>query len=102
MYTVLVVKRVEFVNDRMSRIVLRSRWSYIIVLNTHAPSEEKIGDSKDSIYEELEDVFGHFPKYRMKILLRDFNRKWVERLFTNRQLGMRVYIKLVMIMLLEQ
>ena len=26
-------------------------------------------------YEELEQVFDHFPKYDMKILLRDFNAK---------------------------
>jgi hypothetical protein len=31
------VKRVEFVSDRMSYIILRSRWCNIIVLNVHAP-----------------------------------------------------------------
>jgi hypothetical protein len=30
---------------------------------------------KDSFYEELEDVFDHFPKYHTKILLGDFNAK---------------------------
>ena len=42
------VKRVEFVRDRMSYIVLRGRWCNIIVLNVHAPIEEKSDDSKDS------------------------------------------------------
>jgi hypothetical protein len=37
------------------------------------PSEEKSDDSKDSLYEELEQVFNHFPKYHIKILLWDFN-----------------------------
>ena len=69
------VKRVEFVSDRMSYVVLRGRWCNIIVLNVHAPSEEKSGNSKDSFYEELEQVFDHFPKYDMKILLGDFNAK---------------------------
>ena len=41
----------------------------------HAPTEEKSDDSKDSLYEELEKVFSHFPKYNMKILLGDFNAK---------------------------
>jgi len=41
----------------------------------HAPSEEKSDDSKDSFYEELEQVFYHFPKYHMKILLGEFNAK---------------------------
>ena len=41
-------KRVEFVSDRMSYIVLRGRWFNIIVLNVCAPSEDKSDDSKDS------------------------------------------------------
>jgi endonuclease/exonuclease/phosphatase family metal-dependent hydrolase len=41
----------------------------------HATTEKKSGDSKDSFYEELEQVFDHFPKYHMKILLGDFNAK---------------------------
>jgi hypothetical protein len=69
------VKRVEFVNDRVSYIVLRDRWCNIIVLNVHAPSEEKSDESKDSFYEELGQVFYHFPKCHMKILLGDFNSK---------------------------
>jgi len=32
-------------------------------------------DSKDSFYEELEQVFDHFLKFHMKILLGDFNTK---------------------------
>jgi hypothetical protein len=66
------VKRVEFVNDRMSYIILRSYWFHIIVLNVHAPTEDKI-DVKDSFYEELECIFNKFPKYHMKILLGDFS-----------------------------
>jgi hypothetical protein len=41
----------------------------------HAPSEEKSDDSKDSLYEELEQVLDHFPKCRIKILLGNFNAK---------------------------
>jgi exonuclease III len=32
------IKRVAFVSDRMSYIVLRGRWCNIIVLNAHAPT----------------------------------------------------------------
>jgi hypothetical protein len=59
----------------MSYVVVRGRWCNIIVLNVHAPTEEKGDDSKDSFYEELEQVFDHFPKYHMNILLGDFNAK---------------------------
>ena len=69
------VQRVEFVSGRVSYIVLRGCWCNIIILNVHARSEEKSDESKDSFYEELEQVFYNFPKYHMKILFRDFNVK---------------------------
>jgi len=69
------VKIVEFVSDRLSYIVLRSHSRNITVVNVHAPSEEKSDESKDSFYEDLEQVFDDFPKYHMKMLLGDFNAK---------------------------
>jgi hypothetical protein len=68
------VKGAEFVGDRMSHIVLRDRWCNIIVLNAHTPSEEKSDDSKDS-FDKEDQVSHHIPKYKMKILLGDFNAK---------------------------
>jgi len=59
--------------------VLRGRWRNIIVVNVHAQSGEKSEESKDSFYEELEQVFDHFTKYHTKILLGDFNAKLGER-----------------------
>jgi len=38
---VSAVKRVQFVSDSLSYIMLRGRWHNIIVVNVHAPSEEK-------------------------------------------------------------
>ena len=63
---------------------------------------KKSDKSKDSFYEELEQVFDHFPKYHMKILLGDFNAKvGRERIFSSQQLGRRVSIRIVMIMGLD-
>jgi hypothetical protein len=56
-------------------IILTGRWCDIIVLNVHAPTENKINGMKDSFYEELERVFDKLPKYHMKILLGDFSAK---------------------------
>ena len=60
---------------RISYIVLRVRWFNNIVLNVHVQSEEKSGYSKDRFDEELEQIFDHFPKYCMKIILGYFNAK---------------------------
>jgi hypothetical protein len=54
---VSAVKRVEFVSDRVLYILMRGRWCNIIVLNVHAPSEDKSDDSKDSFYVEWKQVF---------------------------------------------
>ena len=43
---VSAVKRVEFVSNRLSYIVLRGRWRNIILLNVHAPSDEKVRSQK--------------------------------------------------------
>jgi hypothetical protein len=42
------VKRVWFLSDRMSYIILRGSWCHIIVLKVHDPTEDKIDDLKDS------------------------------------------------------
>jgi len=52
----------------MSCVVLKDRWFSIIVLNFHAPSEEKSDYAKDRFYEELEQVFDHFLKCHIEIL----------------------------------
>jgi endonuclease/exonuclease/phosphatase family metal-dependent hydrolase len=41
----------------------------------HAPTEDKDDDVKDSFYEVLEQVFYQFPRYRITILLGNFNAK---------------------------
>jgi hypothetical protein len=73
--SISAVKRVEYVTDRMSYIILRGCWCHINVLNIHAPTEDKTDDVKYSFCEELERVFDKFPKYHMKILLGDFSAK---------------------------
>jgi hypothetical protein len=43
------VKRVMFVSDRMSYIILRGRWCHVIVLNVHTPTEDETDDVKGSL-----------------------------------------------------
>jgi hypothetical protein len=63
----------------MSYIILRGRWCHIIVLNVHAPTEDKTDDVKGSFYKELECVFDKSPKYHMQILLGNFSAKVGEK-----------------------
>jgi hypothetical protein len=69
-----VIKRVEFISDRMSHTILGSQW-HDIFLNMHAPTEDKSVYIKYTIYEELDCIFNQFPKHHMKILLGDFTAK---------------------------
>jgi hypothetical protein len=41
------VKTVEFVSDRISYIILTGSWCPVIVLNFHAPTEDRIDDVKE-------------------------------------------------------
>jgi hypothetical protein len=88
---------VEFAGDGMLYIILRGHWCDI-VLNVHAPKEDKIDDMKDSLDKELECVFDKFPKYHMKIVLGDFIVKvsWEDIFLPT--VSYESYIELVMIM----
>jgi hypothetical protein len=55
------VKRVEFVSDRMSYIILRGRWYNIIVLNVHAPTEDKIDDKTPYTKEAFKAIAPNVP-----------------------------------------
>jgi hypothetical protein len=54
-------------------ITLRGCSCDIIVLDVHAPTEDKSDDVKDRFYGELEQVFYKFPNCHMKVLLGDYN-----------------------------
>jgi hypothetical protein len=58
----------------------------------HAPTEDKSDDMKDTLHEEVERQAPH------ENFVRRFQCKSVEKTFSNQQSGMRVYMKLVMIM----
>jgi hypothetical protein len=82
------VKRVKFIRNRMSYIIIRRRLCDIIVLNVHETTEDKSDDMKNRFYEELESVLDQFPKYHMKILFGDFTeKKWVQKVFPTRNRG---------------
>jgi hypothetical protein len=59
------MKRVEFVRDRISYIILRGHWCDIIVLNARPVTDDKT----DDFYEELERVFDKFLKYYTKFVV---------------------------------
>jgi hypothetical protein len=82
----LAVKWVEFVSDRAPYIILRGYRCHIIVLNIHSPTVDKTYDVKDSFYEELEHIFSKLPKYQMKTVLGDINKKYAEKTLLNQQL----------------
>jgi len=64
--------RVYVLSDRMSRIVLGSRWCNIVVLNAHATTDSKSDDltagSMSNYYTYSVTFLRH-----MKIMLGDFN-----------------------------
>jgi hypothetical protein len=89
------------VSDRISCIVLRCRWCNIIVLSAHAKREEKSDNSKNRFYEELNQVFPHFPMYNMVILLEDFNAKLRRGNIFKPTGGMRIYMGMIINIVLD-
>ena len=84
---VSAVKRVEFVSDRMSYTVLKGRWCNTVIFSMHAANEKESNDSKDSFYEELEQVFDEMPNVPYEHFYGILMQKWEMRIFSNRQIG---------------
>jgi hypothetical protein len=82
----------------MSYIILKGVWCHIIVLNVHAAIEDKIDDVKDSFYEELKRVFDSTRIIAHENSVRKFQSQCRQEDILSRQLGMKVYTKLIMIM----
>jgi len=53
------------------------------VVNVHAPSEEKREEVKDSFYEELEEVFDHFPNITLHIIIHIIKIQYFSMFFGN-------------------
>ena len=68
------VENIEFVNERLSYVTIRTRWCNTVLINVHAPTDEANND-KVTFYDELERLFDRLPKYNTKIVLGDFNAK---------------------------
>jgi hydroxypyruvate isomerase len=71
----------------MTYIISRDRWYDIIVLNVHAPTEDKIDHVNGRFYEKLECLIGKFHKHHMKILLEDFNANVGSEYFFKPRIG---------------
>jgi hypothetical protein len=85
----------------MSYVIITGRWCDIIVLNVHAPTDDKTV-MKKRFYGELERVFDKFSKYHMKILLGTFIAKvGREDIFKPTVGSKSLHEKKVMIMKLE-
>jgi hypothetical protein len=69
------VRKVEFIGDRMSYIILRGHQCDIIFLNVHGLCEDKSDDVKDSFCGKLGHVFDQFSRYDMERLLGDISVK---------------------------
>jgi hypothetical protein len=63
-----------------------------------APNEDESDNMKDKFYKELKLVLDQFPKYHMKILLRDFNAELGREVFFKKTIRNERCMKLVMIM----
>jgi hypothetical protein len=59
--SISAVKRVEFVSDGMTYIVLRCRWCHSIS-ELSCLNRDEIYDVKDRFYEKLDRVFDKFPR----------------------------------------
>jgi hypothetical protein len=86
------VNKIVFFGNNTSYIVLRG--CNVTVFNVHAPHEGNVIIQKRVFMRNQR-------KYHTINLLGDFNKKLGERIFLNQTFGMRVYVRILMISVLE-
>jgi len=69
-----IVKDFRDISPRISTLILRTRDFRIVLINAHAPTEEKYDEEKEEIYSTLEDTMDTAVG-DVKIVLGDFNAK---------------------------
>jgi hypothetical protein len=99
-FPVCTYRQVECKVSSCSDVMLRGLRCNVIVLNSRALTENKSDELKGSFYDKLEQIFDQSPKCRLKILLEKFSAKWVTE-DINRQWGMIVYMKILMVMVVS-
>ena len=76
LFWVIIAQQVVVISNRRFRTTFRSHaQGFFFFLILEPWGWDRSDESKDSFYEELEQVFDHFPKYHMKMLVGDFNAK---------------------------
>ncbi|XP_045494840.1 craniofacial development protein 2-like [Colias croceus] len=69
------VLRFDAISERICVLRLKGKFSNITIINAYAPTELADEETKDSFYDDLENVYEQAPQYDVKILLGDFNAK---------------------------
>ena len=65
----------EPVNERLCYLRLRGQFYNYFLISAHAPTEDRDEETKDTFYDNLEEIITKAPKYDIKIILGDFNVK---------------------------
>jgi len=78
-----MIKEFKDVNPRISTLTLKDKNLHIVLINVHAPTEEKDEEIKEEFYDTLEEVFDTTVG-NIKIVLGDLNAKiGKERIYHN-------------------
>jgi len=65
----------EAVSERLCKIRIKSKYNNMTMINTYAPTEDKVDAEKEKFYEDLQTVIDRTPKSDTILVLGDVNAK---------------------------
>lgn len=65
----------ETINERISKLRIKSKWANLSLINVHAPTEDKEDEIKNEFFDTLETTADTIPKNDILIILGDFNQQ---------------------------
>jgi hypothetical protein len=54
---------------------MKTKFHNMWIINAHAPTEEKVEDIKDDLYQTFEHIYNALPQNDIKLIVGDFNAK---------------------------
>ena len=63
----------ELHNERLCKLRVKKKYNNITLINAYAPTEDKIEETKEQFYDDLQSMVDKVPKSDLIIILHDVN-----------------------------
>lgn len=64
----LTMKELKVIDHKVSVLIVKAKFFYIVFLNIHAPTKEELQEENEEFYEKVEDILSRMNNSRIRIM----------------------------------